>query len=144
MQVGPQYPAAYMLGDVQHVVMIVPVNAEIDEAQHITEKNRQQRTQGGQINTVRHFHFQHHDGDDDGEHAIAERLHAVFAHDPPSQSCRNRGFRATFRKKLLEKLCRSGFIQSVPTYRAILTTVNPIAMRLPTSITAPVYTSFPG
>jgi hypothetical protein len=32
---------------------------------------------------VRHLQFQHHDGDDDGEHAIAERLEPACAHVAP-------------------------------------------------------------
>src|SRR3989344_3986164 len=80
MQVGPQDRAAHMLRGMQHVMMIVPVNAEIDETQHISQENRQQRTQRGKISAMRHLHFQNHDGDDDGEHGIAERLHPVFTH----------------------------------------------------------------
>jgi hypothetical protein len=28
----------------------------------------------------RHFQFQHHDGDDDGKHAISERFQSGFMH----------------------------------------------------------------
>jgi hypothetical protein len=27
-----------------------------------------------------HLHLQNHNGDDDGEHGVAERLHSVFTH----------------------------------------------------------------
>ena len=42
MEVSPQDAAADVLGGMKHVVMIAPVNADIEEAQHITEENRQQ------------------------------------------------------------------------------------------------------
>ena len=34
-----------------------------------------------ELDSVRRFQFQHHDGDDDGQHAIAERFKSVFAHE---------------------------------------------------------------
>lgn len=80
MQVGPQDSAAHVRRHVQHMVMVVPVNAEINEAQYISKENRQQRTQRLEIRPVRHFHFQHHYGDDDGEHPVAECFHAVGGH----------------------------------------------------------------
>ena len=58
----------------QHVVVVVPVDAQVDEAQHVAQEHRQQRAQVGEIVAVRHLQLQHHDGDDDGEHAVAERL----------------------------------------------------------------------
>lgn len=33
-----------------------------------------------QIDSMRHGQFQHHDGDEDGNHAIAERFHSCLAH----------------------------------------------------------------
>jgi hypothetical protein len=41
---------------------------------------------------MRHFQLQHHDGDDDGKHAVAERLEPVLFHAailPERQLCRN-------------------------------------------------------
>ena len=63
-------------------MVVVPVDAEIDEAQQITQELRHQRFQRGEFDTVRHFQFQHHDGDDDGEHAVAEGFEPVLLHKP--------------------------------------------------------------
>jgi hypothetical protein len=32
---------------------------------------------------VRHFHFQHHDSYDNGDHAVTERFQPGLAHDTP-------------------------------------------------------------
>ncbi|OIQ80596.1 hypothetical protein GALL_376390 [mine drainage metagenome] len=60
--------------------MVVPVDTDIDEAEHIAEKHRQQGQQCVEMLAVRHLQFQHHDGDDDGNHAITECLDASLFH----------------------------------------------------------------
>ena len=65
---------------VQQVVMIVPVDADEHEAQHIRQEHRHQRRERRDIGPVRHLHLQHHDRDDDGDHAIAERFQPSLAH----------------------------------------------------------------
>ena len=80
MQVGPQDAAADFLRGLQHVVMIVPVDADEDEAQDVAEEYRDQGLQGGEIMPLRHFHLQHHDGDDDGDHAVTEGFEASLVH----------------------------------------------------------------
>jgi hypothetical protein len=39
MQIGPQHAAIDPLHGVEHVVQIVPVDADIDEGQHVAEKS---------------------------------------------------------------------------------------------------------
>ena len=80
MQVRPQNAAADVFGGMEQVVMVVPVDADVDEAQHVAQEHREQRLQRGQIGAVRHLQFQHHDGDDDGEHAVAEGFQPVLFH----------------------------------------------------------------
>ena len=63
----------------QHVVVIVPVDADIQEAQHIAEENGQQRPQGSKALAARHLHFRHHNRDDNRDHAIAECFQATLA-----------------------------------------------------------------
>src|SRR5437016_4517713 len=61
--------------------MIVPVDGEVDEAQEVTEEDRDERSEIGDRCAMRHAQIEHHDRDDDGEHAVAERLESFFAHD---------------------------------------------------------------
>jgi hypothetical protein len=43
VQVGPQDAAADFLHGVQHVVVVVPVDADVDEAEHVAHEDRPQR-----------------------------------------------------------------------------------------------------
>ena len=63
-------------------MMVVPVDAEVNETQHVGQKDRQQRFQRGDVerSALRHFQLQHHDGDDDGQHAVAEGFQPVLFH----------------------------------------------------------------
>jgi hypothetical protein len=62
------------------VVVVVPVNANVDEAEEVAEKNWYEGLDVGPVCAVGDFHFEHHDGDDDGEDAIGEGFHTVFCH----------------------------------------------------------------
>ena len=61
-------------------MVIVPVDANINEAQNIAEKCRNQITQCSQIGLMRCFQLQHHDGDDDGHYPITECFQSAFGH----------------------------------------------------------------
>ena len=80
VQVGPQHAAGHVGGRVQQVVVVVPVDADVDEAQHVAQEHRPQLRDRGQVVAVGHVQLQHHDRDDDGQHAIAERLESTLAH----------------------------------------------------------------
>src|SRR4030095_1800314 len=80
MQVRPQDRAVHAEGNVEHVVMIVPVDPEIDEAQHVGQELRQHRAQRGEIGSLRCLQLEHHDRDDDRDHAIAERFEPARFH----------------------------------------------------------------
>ena len=82
MQVCPKNAATNVFGEMKQVMVVVPVDPDIDKAQQIAQENRQQWRQRGEFDTVGHFQFQHHDGDDDCEHAVAERFEPVLLHAP--------------------------------------------------------------
>lgn len=62
-------------------MMVVPVDTEVDKAQYVTQKHRDQGQQHMNVFAMRHLQFQHHDGDDDGDHAIAEGFQPVVSHE---------------------------------------------------------------
>src|SRR6185503_5360606 len=86
MQVGPQDRAGNAVSDVHHVVMIVPIDTEVHEAQHVTQQHRNQWRQTFDAFTMWHLHFQDHDGNDDRYDTIKECLHSRLTHDWPALS----------------------------------------------------------
>src|SRR5437870_1151858 len=94
MQVGPEDAAVNKPGRLQEMVVVVPVDADKDKTERIAQKDRDQRAQRIEADTVRRLHFEHHDGDDDRYHAITECFQSPFTH--PSFSCAGPFGRATF------------------------------------------------
>src|SRR5262250_1816936 len=80
MQIRPQDTTRNMPGRLQEVMMVVPVDTDVNEAQDITEENRKEWLQGRKTGSSWRLHFQHHDGDDDGEYPVAKSLHATLGH----------------------------------------------------------------
>src|SRR6267143_1219507 len=76
MQVRPEYSAADLLGDLEQMMMVVPINTEINETEDVTQQYRQDRFQRGKFNRMRYLQFQHHDRDDDGKDTVAESFKA--------------------------------------------------------------------
>jgi hypothetical protein len=79
MQIGPERAAIDALYCMQHVVVIVPVDPDVDETQDIAQKYGQKRHQRFHPGVVRYFQFQHHDRNDDGDDTVAESLESSFA-----------------------------------------------------------------
>src|SRR5208282_1495189 len=69
-----------MLRRLEQVMMIVPVDPHINEAQHIAQENREKWLQCRKPSALGGLHFQHHDSYDDGEHPITECFHAPLGH----------------------------------------------------------------
>ena len=80
-KIGPQDAAAHPAGGMQHMVVIVPVDADIHKTQNVAEEYRSQFPKVRQLRAVRNLQFEHHDGDDDGNNTIAERLKPPLAHE---------------------------------------------------------------
>src|SRR5947207_14009305 len=80
MQVRPEDLAVDARRCVQEMVMVVPVDAEKNEAQDVRAKRRRQRLQRMPVVSVWHLELEHHDGDQDRDDSIAERLESPFGH----------------------------------------------------------------
>src|SRR6266571_6483445 len=62
------------------MVVVVPVDADIHEAQDVGEQGRSKRRERGEVRAVRRLQLQNHDRDDDSDHAVAERFEPAFPH----------------------------------------------------------------
>ena len=69
-----------MAGRVQQMMMIHPHNGDYEKAQKVAEKLGSQAAQRTERGVARNLQLQHHDGDDHGDHAVAESFKAVGAH----------------------------------------------------------------
>src|SRR5687768_6630986 len=61
-------------------MVIVPVDAEIDEAQHVAQEYWKQGAQSRELDPMGDLQLQHHNGHDDREYRIAECFHSGLTH----------------------------------------------------------------
>src|ERR1700734_2034381 len=80
VEIGPEDRTVDALRGIKHVMMIVPVNADIHKAQKIAYKDRQHRQQIMDIISMRNMQFQDHDRNDDRKYAIAKSLQTSLFH----------------------------------------------------------------
>lgn len=73
VQIGPQQRAIDVRDQVKEVMVVIPVDRDVDEAQHIAEKHRRQRQERIRARILRHLQLQHHDRNNDGNDAVGER-----------------------------------------------------------------------
>jgi hypothetical protein len=62
------------------VMMIHPHDGHHQKAQRIAQEHREEPDERRQVGLARHLQFQHHDGDDDGDDAVAEGFKPTGAH----------------------------------------------------------------
>jgi hypothetical protein len=65
----------------QEMVMVVPVDPDVDKTHHIACEDGYQWSQSSQACVMRSAQLEHHNGDDDGDNAITERFHAASGHE---------------------------------------------------------------
>src|SRR5215467_800980 len=102
-----------MMHRVEHVVMIVPVDRDKHEAQHIGQKNGHDGRQRSGLHAMRHLHLEDHDRDDDREYAVGEGFETSLAHASETtyfRRCRvapvcGRGIRSCPRTTLTSRRC---------------------------------------
>src|ERR1700690_4408959 len=68
-------------------MMVVPIDTDVDEAQHVSEEHRGERTQRRQALTDRSLELQYHDRDQDRDHAVAEGLESTALHCAKAHPC---------------------------------------------------------
>jgi hypothetical protein len=64
----------------KHVVVVVPVDADVEEAEHVAEQDGQDGDEGGELIAFGDVEVNDHDGEDDCEDTIAEGFEAGLGH----------------------------------------------------------------
>src|SRR5918992_1764169 len=80
MQIRPEHRPRDFLSRMKHVVVVIPIDTQVDEAQNVAQEYGDQGHQRLEALAVGHLQLQHHDGDDDGDHAITERFKPILSH----------------------------------------------------------------
>ena len=80
MKICPKYGPGHALGRLKHVVMVVPVDSDVGEAQNVTQEYWKQGTEGLEGITMWHSELKHHDGDNDRKNAVAKRFKSALTH----------------------------------------------------------------
>src|SRR5580658_813955 len=80
VQVGPKDWSGNPLGSVQKMVMIVPVDADVDKAQDVAQEDGSRGPERLQRRAGRNLEVQNHDRDNDCEYAVAESFKTPFVH----------------------------------------------------------------
>jgi hypothetical protein len=79
---GGRIPLATRLAcgsGVTFILELIPVNPDVDEAEHVAHEDGPERDQRPEIGFVRDFEFQHHD--EDGDDAVAEGFETILSHN---------------------------------------------------------------
>jgi len=88
VQVGPQHSSSYPVNELEQVVVVVPVDAQIHEAQQVGQQPGCRLSQRVESWLARDVQLQHHDRDDDREYRVAECLKPASPHTRESRKRR--------------------------------------------------------
>src|SRR5665213_167638 len=80
MQVRPQHAAGHAIDEVEEVMVVVPLDAEVDEAEDVRAERRPEHAQRGPVRAAGHTQLEHHDRDEDGDDAVTERFEPCLVH----------------------------------------------------------------
>ena len=72
MEVCPEHRAVHVPDHVHQMMVVVPVDADEHEAEHVAEEPGNEGRERRRVRPVRDFQLQHQDGDDDRDDAVAE------------------------------------------------------------------------
>src|SRR5215831_10350965 len=89
MQIRPEHQPRDGMRRLQHVVVVIPIDTQVDEAQHVAQEDGDHGPQRLDALAVGHLHLQHHDGDEDGDYAITERFQPILSHTACARAHRN-------------------------------------------------------
>src|SRR5215472_596541 len=80
MQIGPQDATIDVPDQLKQMVMIVPVDTQKHKTQDVAQNFWQEWAQCLEVSALWHFEFQHHDGNNNRDYAIAESFESSFTH----------------------------------------------------------------
>ena len=103
IQVRPQQPRSHLADRVDQVMMIDPHDGHDQKAESIADKDRSDLPQSRKRWLRRRAQFQHHDGDDNRDDAVAECFQAACRH-----FAMGHGWRKSTTVAALNFLCSKG------------------------------------
>jgi hypothetical protein len=80
MKIRPQNSRRNAFDRMKHVVVIIPIDSEINEAENVTQEYGDERPERFESLTVRNLQFEDHYRYDDRKNTIAERFKPVSTH----------------------------------------------------------------
>src|ERR1700739_2951664 len=113
VEISPEDRSGNTFRRVQEVVMIVPVDADVNETEDVTQEDGNHRPKRFKRRPGRHPEVQDHDRYDDREDAVAEGFETALVHLPEPVCCCGRFSRmASATSSFLSSAARSHFAAS--------------------------------
>jgi hypothetical protein len=80
VKIRPKQFSIHPIHHVEEVMVIIPVDAYIQKAQHIADEYWNERFKIADVIRMGNFQFKDENGNNDGEHAVAESFKSIFMH----------------------------------------------------------------